>query len=78
MLADIVGKITSFIQQLKANGQYEQSMDSVRVMNDKIVSLDALGSIITDEKDGSCFELKDTDIYNWSENVETQLDVMAS
>ena len=72
MLADIVGKITSYIQQLENNDQYEQAMNSVRVMNDMIVSLDALGSIITDERDGNSFALTDTDIYNWSENVEAQ------
>ena len=33
LLADIVGKITSFIKQLEDNGQYEETMDSVRVMN---------------------------------------------
>lgn len=70
LLADIVGKITSYIQQLEDDGQYEQTMDSVRVMNDMIVSLDALGTIITDERDGNSFALTDTDIYNWSENVE--------
>ena len=72
LLADIVGKITSYIQQLENNGQYEQAMNSVRVMNDMIVSLDALGTIITDERDGNSFALTDTDIYNWSENVEAQ------
>lgn len=72
LIADIVSKIASYIQLLEDNGQYEQTMNSVRVMNDMIVSLDALGTIITDEKDGSSFELKDTDIYNWSENVEAQ------
>ena len=72
LLADIVGKITSYIQQLENNDQYEQAMNSVRVMNDMIVSLDALGSIITDERDGNSFALTDTDIYNWSENVEAQ------
>jgi len=72
LLTDIVGKIILYIQQLENNGQYEQAMDSVRVMNDKIVSLDALGAVITDEKDGNSFTLTDTDIYNWSENVESQ------
>ena len=72
ILADIVAKITSYIQQLENCGKYEQTMDSVRVMNDKIVSLDALGSIITDEREGNSFALTDTDIYNWSENVEAQ------
>lgn len=72
LLADIVGKITSYIQQLEDSGQYEQTMDGVRVMNDKILSLDALGSIVTDERDGNSFDLTDTDIYNWSENVEAQ------
>ena len=72
LLADIVGKITSYIQQLEDSGQYEQTMDGVRVMNDKILSLDALGSIVTDERDGNSFVLTDTDIYNWSENVEAQ------
>lgn len=72
LLADIVEKITTYIQQLENNSQYEQAMDSVRVMNDTIVSLDALGSIITDERDGNSFALTDTDIYNWSENVEAQ------
>ena len=72
LLADIVDKITLFIQQLEKDGKYEQTMNSVRVMNDKIVSLDALGSIITDERDGNSFALTDTDIYNWSENVEAQ------
>ena len=72
LLAAIVDKITIYIKQLENNGQYEQVMDSVRVMNDKIVSLDALGSVITDEKDGNSFTLTDTDIYNWSENVEAQ------
>ena len=72
LLADIVGKITSYIQQLEDNGQYDQAMDSVRVMNDMIVSLDALGTIVTDERDGNSFALTDTDIYNWSENVEAQ------
>ena len=72
LLADIVGKITSFIQHLEDNGNYEQTMDRVREMNDMVVSLDALGIIITDERDGNSFALTDTDIYNWSENVEAQ------
>lgn len=72
LLADIVSKITSYIQQLEDNDQYEQAMDKVRVMNDMIVSLDALGSVVTDERDGNSFALTDTDIYNWSENVEAQ------
>ena len=72
LLADIVGKITSYIQQLERNGQYKQTMDQVRVMNDMIVSLDALGSIVTDERSANSFVLTDTDIYNWSENVEAQ------
>lgn len=72
LLADIVGKITSYIQQLEDNGQYEQAMDAVRSTNDNVVSLDALGTIITDESDGNKLTLTDTDIYNWSENVEAQ------
>ena len=72
LLAVIVGQITSYVQKLEDNGQYEQVMDRARVMNDMIVSLDALGTIITDERDGNSFDLTDTDIYNWSENVEAQ------
>lgn len=72
LLAEIVGKITSYIQQLIDDGKYEQTMDSVRVMNDMVESLDALGTTITDTREGSSFILTDTDIYNWSENVEAQ------
>ncbi len=72
LLADIVDKISSYIKQLENTGQYEQAMDRVRVMNDMIVSLDALGTTITDVMEGNSFVLTDTDIYNWSENVEAQ------
>ena len=72
LLANIVGKITSYIQHLEDNGQYEKTMDSVRVMNDMIESLDALGTTITDNREGNSFTLTDTDIYNWSENVEAK------
>ncbi len=72
LLDDIVEKITAFIQQLEDNGLYDETMNSVRSMNDMVVSLDALGTTITDENAGNHLILTDTDIYNWSENVEAK------
>ncbi len=69
---DIVGKITSYIQQLENNGEYEQTIEKVRTLSDNVVSFDALGFIVTDENKGNSFVLTDADIYNWSENVEAQ------
>jgi type III restriction enzyme len=72
LLAEIVGRITSYIQQLEKSGEYEKVMERVHTGIDNVVSLDALGSTITEETEGSKFGLTDTDIYNWSENVEAQ------
>lgn len=72
LLDDSVEKITAFIQQLEDNGLYDETMNSVRSMNDMVVSLDALGTTITDENAGNHLILTDTDIYNWSENVEAK------
>ena len=55
LLAVIVGQITSYVQKLEDNGQYEQVMDRARVMNDMVVSLDALGTIITDDLDAKAY-----------------------
>ncbi len=72
LLADIAGKITAFIQQLEVEGRYKQVMNGAREMNDMIVSLDALGTTVTDRREGSSFTLTDADIFQWSENVEIQ------
>lgn len=72
LLAEIVGRITSHIQRYEDSGEYEAVMEKVRSLSDNIVSLDALGTSITDETDGNTFTLTDTDIYYWSENVEAQ------
>ena len=70
LLNEIVERITSYIHTIENNGQYEQIMEKVRSMNDNIVSLDALGTIINEELENSKYFLTDTDIENWSENVE--------
>lgn len=72
LLSEVVGRITSHIQHYVDSGEYQQVMERVHSMKDNIVSLDALGTAITDETDGNTFTLTDTDIYNWSENVEAQ------
>ena len=49
LLNEIVERITSYIHTIENNGQYEQVMEKVRTLNDNVVSLDALGTIINEE-----------------------------